>query len=123
MSKATALARREREVLEILYRRGESSAQEIQEEMDSPPSYSAVRALLATMIQKDLLKHRKESRRYLYQPAISGDAAKRNAMQRLLSTFFDGRPEKLVASLLDPSDQKLSQSEIERIRRLIEPRP
>ena len=122
MSKSpdTALARRDRQVMEILYRLGEASAQEILEAMPDPPSYSAVRALLSTMIEKNLLNHRKQSRRYLYRPAVSETKAKRSALKQLITTFFDGRPENLVASLLDPSDQKLDQAEIDRIRQLID---
>lgn len=117
---AEGLARRERQVMEILYRRGEATAREVREEMADPPSDSAVRALLATMMDKDLVSHRKESRRYVYRPAVPETKAKRSALQRLLATFFDGRPEKLVASLLDPRDQQLSPEEIHRIRRLID---
>ncbi|MFC7336647.1 BlaI/MecI/CopY family transcriptional regulator [Haloferula chungangensis] len=122
MSKSpdTALARRERQVMDILYRLGEASAQEILEAMPDPPSYSAVRALLATMMEKNLLNHRKQSRRYLYRPAVSEAKAKRSALKQLITTFFDGRPEKLVASLLDPADQNLDRAEIERIRELID---
>ncbi|BCX46438.1 transcriptional regulator repressor [Haloferula helveola] len=115
-----ALARRERQVMDLIYRLGEASAQDIQDELPDPPSYSAVRALLATMVDKGLIKHRKESRRYLYSPAVSEKKAKRSALKQLLGTFFDGKPEKLVASLLDPSEQNLSREEIERIRELID---
>lgn len=115
-----ALARRERQVMEILYRMQEASAQEILDEMSDPPSYSAVRALLSTMVEKNLVNHRKKSRRYLYSPSVPEKKAKRSALKQLLGTFFDGRPENLVAALLDPSDQKLSQDEIERIRELID---
>lgn len=119
-AKSTALARREREVMDILYRLGEAGAQEILDEMSDPPTYSAVRALLTTMVEKNLIRHRKESRRYLYRPAVSEKSAKRSALKNLLATFFEGRPEKLVASLLDPGDQKLSREEIARIRELID---
>ena len=119
-AKSTALARREREVMDILYRLGEAGAQEILDEMADPPTYSAVRALLTTMVEKNLIRHRKESRRYLYRPAVSEKSAKRSALKNLLATFFEGRPEKLVASLLDPGDQKLSREEIARIRELID---
>lgn len=122
-SKGTALARRERQVMDILYRLGEAGAQEILDEMPDPPTYSAVRALLSTMVEKDLLKHRKDSRRYLYRPAVSEKKAKRSALKNLLATFFDGRPENLVASLLDPKDQQLSSEEIEKIRELIDHEP
>ena len=119
-SSADALARRERQVMDFLYQRGEASAQDVREGLPDPPSYSAVRALLTTMSDKGLVTHRKESRKYLYKPAVSQEKAKRSALKQLLGTFFEGRPENLVASLLDPTDQKLSKEEIERIRELID---
>lgn len=121
MSNAEALARRERQVMDILYRMGEATAQEVMEQMPDPPTYSAVRALLATMIEKDLVSFRKDSRRYVYRPAVPEKKAKRSALKQLLSTFFEGKPENLVAALLDPKDQQLSKDEIEKIRSLIKP--
>ena len=120
MSSAKTLARRERQVMDILYRTGEATAQEVLDEMTDPPTYSAVRALLATMMEKGLISHRKDSRRYVYRPAVPEKKAKRSALKQLLSTFFEGRPEKLVAALLDPKDQQLSTEEIEKIRSLID---
>lgn len=114
------ISARERQVMDILFRRGKATAEEVMGELPSPPSYSAVRALMATLETKGLVKHRKESRRYVYEPAVAEKKAKRTALQRLLATFFEGSPEKLVASLLDPDDQKLSREEIDRIRKLIE---
>jgi BlaI family penicillinase repressor len=116
-----ALSRRERQVMDILFRLGKATAQEVLDELPDPPSYSAVRALLVTLETKKLVKHAKESRRYVYSPAVPEKRAKRSALRQLLSTFFEGRPENLVASLLDPEDQQLSSEEIERIRGLIEP--
>jgi BlaI family transcriptional regulator, penicillinase repressor len=121
MSNAEALARRERQVMDILYRMGEATAQEVMEQMPDPPTYSAVRALLATMIEKELVSFRKDSRRYVYRPAVPEKKAKRSALKQLLSTFFEGKPENLVAALLDPKDQQLSTDEIEKIRSLIGP--
>jgi predicted transcriptional regulator len=120
MSNAEALARRERQVMDILYRMGEATAQEVMDAMADPPTYSAVRALLATMTEKGLVEFRKDSRRYVYRPAVSEKKAKRSALKQLLSTFFEGKPEKLVAALLDPKDQQLSTEEIEKIRQLID---
>jgi BlaI family penicillinase repressor len=117
-----ALSRRERQVMDILFRLGKATAQEVLDELPDPPSYSAVRALLVTLETKGLVKHAKESRRYVYSPSVPEKRAKRSALRQLLSTFFDGQPEKLVASLLDPDDQQLSRDEIERIRSLIEPK-
>ena len=119
MSNAEALARRERQVMDILYRVGEATAQEVMDQMPDPPTYSAVRALLATMIEKELVSFRKDSRRYVYRPAVPEKKAKRSALKSLLSTFFEGKPENLVAALLDPKDQQLSTDEIEKIRSLI----
>ncbi|MCP5532778.1 MAG: BlaI/MecI/CopY family transcriptional regulator [Akkermansiaceae bacterium] len=113
------VSRRERQVMEILFRKGRATAEEVLEELPDPPSYSAVRALLATLEQKELVIHEKESRRYVYLPAVPEKKAKRTALKQLLTTFFEGSPEKLVASLLDPRDQNLSDEEISRIRDLI----
>ncbi len=106
--------------MDILFRLGKASAGEVLNELPDPPGYSAVRALLATLESKGLVRHVKESRRYIYLPTIPEKRAKRTALKQLLATFFEGSPEKLVASLLDPDDQKLSSGEIERIRRLID---
>ncbi len=113
------VSRRERQILDILYRLGEATAQDVQRELPDPPSYSAVRALLATLENKEMVKHTKEGRRYLYRPAINEKKAKRTALKNLLGTFFKGKPENLVAALLDPADQQLSEEEIEEIRKLI----
>jgi predicted transcriptional regulator len=90
------------------------------EELPEPPSYSAVRALLSTLEQKELVTHTKDSRRYVYAPAVPEKRAKRSALKQLMATFFEGSPEKLVAALLDPKDQELSKDEIARIRKLID---
>jgi predicted transcriptional regulator len=113
------LSRRERQIMEIVYRMGAASAQEIQEQLPDPPSYSAVRALLAILVEKGALKHQRVDRKYIYQPTVSTDRAKRSAFRSLLSTFYDDSPEKLVAALLNPSDLKLSQKEIEGIREML----
>lgn len=114
------ISRRERQVMDILFRKGRATAEEVLEELPDPPSYSAVRALLATLETKELVTHEKDSRRYVYLPAVPEKKAKRTALRQLLATFFEGSPEKLVASLLDPRDQQLSAEEIERIRKLID---
>lgn len=114
------ISRRERQVMDILFRLGKATAEEVMNELPDPPGYSAVRALLVTLEGKGLVKHGKESRRYVYQPTVPEKKAKRSALKQLIATFFEGSPEKLVASLLDPQDQKLSREEIDRIRRLID---
>jgi BlaI family penicillinase repressor len=114
---------RERQVMDILFRRGRATAEDVMNELPDPPSYSAVRALMATLEGKGLVKHGKESRRYVYEAAVPEKRAKRTALKRLLSTFFEDSPEKLVAALLDPRDQQLSHEEIEKIRKLIDDKP
>ncbi|MEJ6569940.1 MAG: BlaI/MecI/CopY family transcriptional regulator [Akkermansiaceae bacterium] len=114
------VSRRERQILDILYRLGEATAQDVLEELPDPPSYSAVRALLATLENKEMVKHTKDGRRYLYAPMITERKAKRTALKGLLHTFFQGKPQNLVAALLDPLDQNLSREEIKEIRKLVE---
>ena len=114
------LSRRERQIMDVVYRLGEASAAEIQENLPSPPSYSAVRAQLVILEEKGALTHVKKSRRYIYRPTVAPHRAKRSALRRLLSTFYGGSAENLVASLLDPDDLKLPSKEIDRIRKLVE---
>jgi len=114
------MSRRERQIMDILYRLGQGSAKDVLDNLPDPPSYSAVRALMATLENKEMVKHSKESRRYIYKPAITEKRARRSAMSNILSTFFEGRPEKLVAALLDPKDMQLNQKEIEKIRQALD---
>lgn len=114
------MSRRERQIMDILYRLGQGSAKDVLDNLPDPPSYSAVRALMVTLETKGMVKHSKESRRYIYKPAITEKRARRSAMSNLLSTFFEGRPEKLVAALLDPKDMQLNQKEIEKIRQALD---
>ncbi|MCB1066025.1 MAG: BlaI/MecI/CopY family transcriptional regulator [Verrucomicrobiae bacterium] len=115
-----SLSRRERQIMDVLFRMEKATAREIQSEMPDPPSYSAVRAMLAILLEKEVIKHEKQGRQFVYQPTVTRPKAKRQALRTLLRTFFDDSPEKLVASLLDPKDQNLTDEEIERIRRLVD---
>ena len=113
------LARRERQVMELLFEKGRLTAREVLEALPDPPSYSAVRALMVTLEKKNLVAHSREGKTYIYEALVEPEKAKRSALRDLLGTFFEGKPEKLVASLLDPKDQELSQDEIARIRSII----
>ena len=114
-----SMSRRERQIMDIIFQQGKATAQEVLEALPDPPSYSAVRALLNTMEKKGLLTHTKESRKYVYEPVVAEKKARTNALSHLLETFFEGKPENLVASLLDPDDQGLDRKEIEEIRKMI----
>ena len=114
------LSKRERQAMDIVYRVGKATAEEIQEEMPDQPSYSAVRALLSILVEKKLLKYTRESRRYVYEPAVAPEKAGDTALKRVLRTFFDGSPGKLMATLLDKKDRKLPPEEIAAIRKLLD---
>jgi predicted transcriptional regulator len=106
--------------MDIIYERKEATVQQVLELLPSPPSYSAVRALLRVLENKGHLSHRKEGPRYIYAPRLSKDKARRNALQHLMKTFFDNSTENVVAALLDISEDDLSEDDLQRIVELIE---
>ena len=110
------LSRRERQVMDFLWRTGPASASDIHAALPDPPSYSAVRALLAVLVEKGHLTTRAEGRRYIYQTTTPRAAARSGAVRRLLDTFFDSSAANLVATLLDPKERKLEPEELSRIR-------
>ena len=113
------LSRREREIMDILFRRGTASAAEVLEELHEPPSYSAVRALLAKLEQKGHVAHTEEGRTYIYAPVVRKDAARQSALSHLLRTFFDNSTEKAFAALLAARGKSLSQDELARMEELV----
>lgn len=114
------LSRRERQIMDIVYARGEASAADIHADLPDPPSYSAVRALLAILMDKGHLKHRSEKGRYIYTPTRRRAQVGRSALRRVLDTFFEGSLEKAVAALLQGADARLSQEELQRLGQLIQ---
>ena len=114
------LSRRERQILDILYQRGQATAAEVQAALPEPPSYSAVRALLRILEDKGHIRHDQDGPRYVYLPIIARDNAKRSAMRHMLQTFFDGSAEQAISALLDDSSAKLSSAELERLARMID---
>jgi predicted transcriptional regulator len=114
------LSRRERQIMDVLYRKGSASAAEVLENMPNPPSYSAVRALLRILEQKGHVRHEESEGRYVFMPTVTRDKAKRSAVRHLVQTFFDGSPEEAVAALLDTSSSKLSDEELDRLQELID---
>jgi BlaI family penicillinase repressor len=111
------LSRRERQIMDALYRRGRATAAEVREDMPDPPSYSAVRAMLRTLEEKGQVRHREEALRYVFEPTASRALATRSALAHLVDTFFEGSTERAVAALLDG---KLSHEQLDRLSRLIE---
>jgi BlaI family transcriptional regulator, penicillinase repressor len=114
------LSRRERQILDILYQRGQATAAEVQNALPEPPSYSAVRALLRILEDKGHVRHQQDGPRYVYVPTIARENAKRSALRHVLRTFFDGSAEQAISALLDESSTKLSTAELDRLARLIE---
>lgn len=114
------LSRREREILNILYRKGRATATEVREEMAEPPTYSAVRAMLRILEEKGQATHELDGQRYVYFPSVSRDRAKRSALRQLLDTFFDNSAEQAISTLLDVSSSKMSQEDFDRISAMVE---
>jgi predicted transcriptional regulator len=120
MKAQKSLSRRERQIMDIIYEMKEATAMQVLERLPSPPSYSAVRALLRVLENKEHLTHRQEGPRYIYAPLLSKEKAKRTALQHLMKTFFDNSTEDAVAALLDISEDDLSEEDFNRIASLIE---
>jgi len=114
------LSRRERQIMDILYQRGKSSASEVREAMPDAPSYSAVRAMLRVLEEKGHVKHRSEGLRYVYVPVVAREKAKRSAVKHLVDTFFREAPGEVVAALLDVSASRLSEPDLDRMAAMIE---
>jgi BlaI family penicillinase repressor len=114
------LSRRERQIMDILYRSGKASASEVRAAMDDAPSYSAVRALLRVLEDKGHVKHQAEGLKYVYVPVLTREKAKRSAVKHLVDTFFNDAPEQVVAALLDVSSRQLTSEELDRMAEMIE---
>ncbi len=114
------LSRRERQIVDALYKLGRASAAEVRAELPDPPSYSAVRALLRILEDKGHVRHEQDGPRYVYAPTVARDSAKRSAMRHILNTFFDGSAAQAMSALLDVSSSRLSDSELDRLERLID---
>jgi BlaI family penicillinase repressor len=114
------LSRRERQIMNVIYQRGQATAGEVMENIPNPPSYSAVRAMLRLLEEKGYLKHQQDGPRYVYLPTLSREKASQSALKQLVQTFFDGSAEQAVAALIDISKSKMSDSELDRLSALIE---
>jgi predicted transcriptional regulator len=115
-----ALSRRERQIMDILYRRGRATAGEVMDELPGSPSYSTVRTQLRVLETKGHVRHEAEGLRYVYIPALPRHAARRSAVRHLVETFFEGSSAKAVAALLGGDAARLTDDELQRIAALIE---
>ena len=114
-----ALTKRERQIMDILYRRGRASASDVQKELSGDPHDSTVRTQLRVLEEKGHVIHEEHGLRYVYAPAVPRHSARRSALRHLVSTFFDGSAEQVVAALLGAEASKLSDEELDRIATLV----
>ena len=114
-----ALTRRERQIIDVLYRRGRATAAEVMADLPGHPSYSTVRTQLRVLEEKGHVRHEEHGLRYVYLPAVPRHAARRSALKHLVETFFDGSSEKVVQALLGGEGTKLSDDQLDRIADLV----
>lgn len=114
------LSRRERQIMDVIYRLGTATAAEVHEQLPEQPTYSTVRAQLRVLEEKGYVKHEERGPRYLYRPTTPPDKARRSALRHLVDTFFGGSAEEVVAALLDPASTKLTDEELAKLSELIE---
>ena len=114
------LSRRERQIMDAVYRLNRATAAEVLENLPDPPSYSAVRTMLRLLEEKGYLKHEQDGPRYIYVPTLSRDKARLSALKQLVQTFFDNSTEEAMAALIDLSRTKFSDEELNRLSELIE---
>src|SRR5215207_5657592 len=113
------LTRRERQIVDILYRRGRATAAEVMADLPGEPSYSTVRTQLRVLEDKGHVRHEAEGLRYVYFPVVARHAARKSALRHLVDTFFDGSAEKGVAALLGGEGSRISEEELNRIAALL----
>lgn len=113
------LSRRERQIMDVIYRRQRATAIEVRQDLPDPPSYSAVRAMLRILEEKGHLRHEQQGPRYVFLPVVPRETARQSALQQLVQTFFEGSTELAVTALLDLTSSQLSDSELQRLEKLI----
>lgn len=114
-----SLSRRERQIMDVLFRLGRASVSDVQENLPEPPSYSAVRTMLGRLKEKGQVTHEQDGPRYVYRPAVDADAARESAIERITRTFFEGSAGKAVAALLDHSADDLTADDLDELGRMI----
>jgi predicted transcriptional regulator len=119
-SRLPGLSRRERQIMDILYRRGRATAADVREDLPGDPSDSTVRTQLRVLEAKGHVRHEEEGLRYVYIAAVSRHAARRSALRHVVETFFDGSAERVVGALLGGDGARVSAEELERIATLVE---
>ena len=114
------VSRRERQILDVLYKAGRATAAEVQQALPAAPSYSAVRTLLRILEDKGHVRHEQDGARYVYLPSVTPERAQRSALRHMLNTFFNGSTTQAIAALLDEDSSELSEKDMERLKTVIE---
>ncbi len=115
----TALTRRERQIMDAIYRRGRATAGEIVAELPGTPANATVRTQLRVLEAKGHLRHEEHGLRYVYLPTVPRHSARKSALKHLVDTFFDGSGAQVVAALLGGEGARLKDDELERIAELV----
>ena len=113
------LSRRERQIIDILYRRGRATAAEVMEDLPGDSTYSTVRTQLRVLEEKGHVRHEQEGQRFVYIPAVPRGTVRRSALKHVIETFFEGSVEQAVAALLGGEGSRLTDEQLDRIERLI----
>jgi len=114
------LSKRERQIMEVIYRKKVATAQEVLDEIPDPPGYSTVRSFLTILEEKGFLKHKRNGRRYVYSPTISHNSAVRSTLQHVLRTYFNNSVEDAVSALMEVHGKNLSDDDYDRLIERIE---
>ena len=115
---ASELSRRERQIMDVLFRLERATAADVQGELPDPPSYSAVRSALALLEERGLVRHEEDGRRYVYLPVVPAGEARVGALHHLLRTFFGGSRMRALAALME-DPRGLSDEEVAELERLV----
>jgi predicted transcriptional regulator len=114
------LSRRERQIMETLYRLGKASAIEIRDAMPTPPTYTAVRTHLAILQDKGLIRYDRLGAKHIYEPVVPREEMAKNVISNVIDNFFGGSVERVVATLIEPGSGTLSEDQLDRLSKLIE---
>ncbi len=117
--KATELTRRERQIMDILYKKNKATAAEVKEMLVDPPGYSAVRTLLATLERKGYVRHGRSGAKYVFEPIVHPQKASKSAIAHLIQTFFDGSRGRAAAALLDVTPSQFLDEDLDELDALI----
>jgi predicted transcriptional regulator len=119
MADATQLSRRERQIMDVIYRRGRATAADVLGDIPDPPGYSAVRAMLRLLEEKGHVRHEQDGPRYIFLPTVNRDRARKSALRHVVRTFFNGSAIDAAAALLD-SDANISDADLDRLSAMID---